>query len=141
MKKLTTILLSTACVFAAGSAFAGKMSLTVDNSQSNQPSTMMLNNSVCTNAPWVPNGITPAGVVSSPFSADAIGAVLMVAGCPGSTGTCSAKIYADNNCGTAISSGAIDLSNYKVSINNVVDPSKFNVTVDATNTMHVIQVK
>ena len=139
MKKITTIILSTACAFAVGSAFAEKMSLTVDNSQSTQPSTMKINNSVCTNAPWVPNGITPAGTVSSPFSADAITAVLLISGCSGSTGTCSAQIYADNACQTPISSGTIDLSTYSVSIDSVVDPSKFNVTVDASNTMHIVQ--
>lgn len=100
MKKITTIILSTACAFAAGSALADANTLTVVNN-SESDSTMMINNK-CTSDILGERGITRSHQSNSYI------APLVKLAC-GPSQPCSATLYASYDCtGDDIGTGEID---------------------------------
>ena len=127
MKKLTTIILSTACAFAVGSAFAD--GLTVDN-KTKYPSTMKINNSFCTSAGPDGIGVTKAGARNT-LSSWQVGIVLNLAGCSGSS--CSADIYSDATCGDGdkIGSGSVNTSDLSVTIDKSQTAAGYNIDFTA----------
>ena len=139
MKKITTIILSTACAFAVGSAFAD--GLTIDN-QSSENSTMKIfnaatNTSICTGQFANLHGITPANTKYT-IGYGVVDILLGLADCKGAQ--CSVDIYNDNNCGIAggknIAEGSIDNTSGKhlVSIDSSKTASDYTVQYDSDNT-------
>lgn len=149
MKKITTIILSTACAFAVGSAFADADGLTIVN-QSSENSTMKIfnvatNKSICTGQ--FPNlkGITPAGKTNE-IGYGLVDILLGLADCK--EAQCSVDIYNDNNCGNAggknIAEGSIDNTSGKhlVSIDSSKTASDYTVQYDSDNaTLTIANVK
>jgi hypothetical protein len=112
MKKLTTILLSTACVFAAGSAFAD---LTVTNNSATD-STMLINGNCTAANPFI-QGITKSGT-SNTYASMAVDIA-----CGITSGACNATLYAADNCDNAsdvIGTGSVDVSSDLVTITSVI---------------------
>ena len=116
MKKITTIILSTACAFAVGSAFAD---LTIVN-KSASDSTMLIKG-MCTAENLIlkaqRKNITKSGQTNS------YNDTLVAMACGGESGTCKADLYAADNCDNSndmIGTGELNLDTKTVKIDSLV---------------------
>ena len=133
MKKLTTIILSTACAFAVGSAFAD---LTIVNN-SDSDSTMKING-ICT-AKLGPiigiPGVTPKHGGKNSYTLSEVKLV-----CGASATSCDALLYSGQNCDTEIGKGTISISSSDVTLSPgklVSESPDYKLTGEGTSTLTI----